>query len=121
MLDIAIRLLSVQGVEMIPGGDTLVELAELGLREQLLELRLPDQDYLYQLLLLGLDVGEHAYLLQNGGQEVLGLVDYEDHVLAPHAFLEQEPVKLGCQIPLCVRRGVYAEILVYRLEKLNFG
>jgi len=101
-------------------GHALVKLAEFGPRQQFLELRLTDQYYLNQLFLLGLDIRQHPDLLEDGGLQVLGLVDNEHHVLAPEALLEQKPVQPVDQLLLCIRRGIDAEILVYRLQKLDF-
>ena len=105
---------------MIPGCDALAELLEFRTRKQLLELRLPDQDYLNQLFFLGLNVREHSDLLEHGGVEILGLIDDEHHILAPEAFFEKEPVEFVDKFFLGLARGVDAEIGIDRLEEFDF-
>ena len=49
------------------GRSELRQLAQLVAREQLAQLRLPDEDDLQQLLRVGLEIGEQAYLLEHLG------------------------------------------------------
>ena len=62
---------------------------------QVAQLRLADQHQLDQLVLVGVDVGEHPELLERLGREVLRLVEDQHGAPAGGVFLDQEVLELG--------------------------
>ncbi len=62
---------------MITGGNALSELAHVLAFQQVLQLRLTDQDDAQQLVAMRLQVGQQAHLFEHFPAQILGLVDDE--------------------------------------------
>src|ERR1019366_7564454 len=76
-------------------------------------------DDLKELLLVGLQVGEKPYLLEDLEGEVLGLV-YDEHDVAPPPDpLKEDPVHLRDQVHLATGKFRLAELVEDRLEHLG--
>ena len=69
--------------------DPLRELREVGPQHHVAQLGLADQDQLQQLVLAGIDVGEHPQLFQRLAVEVLRLVEDQHHPPPVGVFLDQ--------------------------------
>jgi len=82
VLDVAARLLGVERAEVVGGDHALAQLLHLGALHDVAELRLPDQEALQQRMVLELEVGQHAQLLDRRRGEVLRLVDDQQRTLA---------------------------------------
>ena len=104
--DVGLGLLERERRQVIAGGHTLRELAQLVAPQQLAQLRLAHQHDLDQLLGVGLEVRDQAHLLQHLGREVLRLVDQQHHVALGGARLEQEAVQRVDQALLAARPRV---------------
>ncbi len=86
-------LIAVEGLEVVPYGDALVELPEPPGLYDAPKLVLPHQDDLSELPGVSLQVREKAQELQALGAHLLGLVDDQDSVFPAAVALEQEAVK----------------------------
>ena len=100
VLDVLIRLVAVQGVEVITDADPLPELPEPLVGQDLVQLGLAHQDDLQELAFRGLQVRQQPNLLEELGRERLGLVDDEHDALLAGVALEQEFVQQRQQIAL---------------------
>ena len=83
--------------------DALAELAQFLARKEPLQLGLAHQDDLEQLLLVGLEVGEEAHLLEDLEGQVLGLVDDEDDVASARDPFQKHAVHLRDEVHLAAR------------------
>jgi hypothetical protein len=119
--DVLLRLHAREPVEVVARGHALGELAEVAPREQLAQLRLPEQDDLDQLLGVGLQVRDEADLLEHLRGEGLGLVDQEDDVPARRPRLQQERVELVHEVLERRARRLYVEVLEDRAQELGGG
>src|SRR5207237_194742 len=57
------------------------------------ELRLTDENDLHQLLLVGLEIGQHSNLFEELGREMLRFVENRDAALAEHELREQKLIQ----------------------------
>ena len=76
--DVRARLVLAERLQVITPRDALRDLPHLGPIEQLAQLRLPDQDYLQQLLLRRFEIRQQAHLLEQLGRKRLRFVDDQD-------------------------------------------
>ncbi len=106
-------------LQVIPRGNTLVELAQVLEREHLAQLGLTDEDDLDQLLLLRLEVREEADLLENLRRKVLRFVDDKHAVLTPRRLLQQVLIQPLDQFKGVVALRVDPELAVDLLEQLD--
>ena len=110
MLDIVGRVAKREGTEFGVHQDPLPQLPQPVLGEQLLQLRLPDEDDLQKFLLVGLEVREQPDLLEDPERQVLGLVDDEDDVAPLLDPLQQGAVDLRNQIMMALGDRGFAEL-----------
>lgn len=89
-----------EGLEVVGDGDALGELAQLVLLQQVVQLGLADEDQVQQVVLLGVDVGEHADLFQALDAEVLRLVDDQHHRVAGGVLADQELDEIVVELDL---------------------
>ena len=75
---------------MIARGYPLIQLTQLWHCQYLLQFWLTQQDYLQQLLLSGLQVGQQAQLLKHIRGKILGLVNHQD--LMPPGGMSTEQI-----------------------------
>ncbi|MNF64018.1 hypothetical protein D3C84_457390 [compost metagenome] len=86
---IGVHILTGEWQQVVAGRDALGQLAQQGLAQHLLQLRLADEHHLQQLLLVGLQVGEQAQLLQHAGQQMLGFIHQHHAALARRQIGQQ--------------------------------
>ena len=111
VMDVPRGLLPGQGQDLRTHGHPLVQLAQRRKGKLLLELLLPDQHDLEEFALLRLQVGEKADLFQQGGREVLRLVDDQHGASAAIRLGEKEPVQGIKAILLRAVGKAHAEIV----------
>ena len=63
---------------MVTGGYSLCQLAQIGLTQQSLQLRLTDQHDMQQLMPMGLQIGQQPHLLQYIPAQILCLIDNDN-------------------------------------------
>ncbi len=120
--DVLSHLPPTQRVQVVAGGNPLSKLTEIALGEQIVQLRLPDEHDLYELLGGGLQIGDEPHLLQHIPGKVLRLVDDENRVLALCARTKQKLVKLVDEILIGLLVGGIAgdpEVAIHRAKKLR--
>ena len=104
MVDVGDRLAARERSEMPAQRDALVQLRELGIEEQLAELRLADEHDAQQLLGRRLEVQEQPDLLQQLDRERLRLVEHDDARAPRLALRDQVRVQRVHQIGLALAR-----------------
>jgi hypothetical protein len=65
VLDVGRRILGTEGIEMITGGNALIELSQARVVQHIAQLRLSHQEDLQQLVFGRLQIGQQADLLQD--------------------------------------------------------
>ena len=93
VMDVAIGLLLVEIGERAADRHALVELRHLRRANLVEQLRLSDENDLNELFLIGLEVREHANLLEELRREVLRLVEDRDAALSERELREQELIE----------------------------
>ena len=107
MFDVVTNLHRIQGWDEEVRSHPLCKLLQLGALQQVPELRLAHQDDLQQLVLVGVDVGEHAQRLHGGRAEVLGLIDDQHHPPSLSVLVDKKPLERV--IPRHRRRNVMGQ------------
>ena len=79
MIDEELDLALAEGLEAVPDGDPLSELSERGMGELGVQLGLPDEHDLQELLGRGFEVGNESEVLEHVGAQVLRLVETPKH------------------------------------------
>ena len=100
MLDVGLGFEQIQRTQVVGGDHPLAQLHHLRALHDGAELRLAHQEALQQRVVLELEVGEHAQLLDRLGREVLGLVDDQQGALAGRGGGHQEGLDGEQQIAL---------------------
>ena len=90
MTDIAGGVLTTQRAEVKIHQHALGELGQLGTSQGCPQSGLPHQDHLQHLVLVGVDVGQHAQFFQGVDAQILGLVDDEHGATATAILLNEE-------------------------------
>ncbi len=118
------RLVLGQRIQVVAAGHALCQLAQLITRQQLPQLRLPDQDDLQQFLRVGLEVREQTHLLEDLGRQVLGFIDHDNHATSSGVGAQQVLVEDIDQILAALGRGVghsNADLLADGQQELQGG
>ncbi len=83
------------------------------------QLRLPRDDDAKELLLLSLEPGQEAHLLEHLAGQVLRFVDDEQDLLAGRVLLDHEVLEHREQLDLALAERLETELDEQRLEKLD--
>ena len=119
LLDVVVHLLFREGTQRVAQHDALAQLAQLGLRQLLGQLGLPDQHDLEQLRAGRLEVREQPDLLEHLGGEVLRLVhDQQRRQVSPEA-LDQEAVQREQVLGLGAADLLDAELVEQHAEEVE--
>ena len=104
---------------MVAQHDALAELAQLGPRQHVPELRLPDEHDLDQLGARGLEIREQPDLLEHLRREVLRFVDDQQRGLVLLEAADQEVVQREQVLGLGVARGLDPVLVEQHAEEVE--
>ena len=90
VIDVSNALLRCEGLEMKIRGNALGKLLKLRALHQVFELRLANKNELQDLILVDIDVGQHAQLFDGLDAQVLRFVDNQDRTPALRIVIEQK-------------------------------
>src|SRR5262245_21545320 len=90
MADVAAGLLDGKRIKVVVNRDPLGELDQARVAKSLAELRLSDEDELQNLVLVGVQIGEQAQLLEGWDAHVLRLVDQKNGAFALRVLRDHE-------------------------------
>src|SRR5256885_1448959 len=130
MRDVRGDAVGVERLQLVPDRHALIERPDLRRPQERLQVQLPDEDDLQQLLLVGLEVREDANLLEHRQRQVLRLVDDQHRARAQRNQRQQEVVERVDQLLLGhVREAPRlrllprddAEVLQDALQQILFG
>ena len=123
MADIGRRLLALNRLQVIAGGNTLRKLAQVVARQQRAQFGLPDQHDLQQFFPGGFQIGEQAHLFQGVGGKILRLVDDQHGAPAARVGFKQMRVEhVGKQLDAGgIARVVNAQLVAQAGEEFHGG
>src|SRR5262249_51205225 len=99
-LDVTTNFIHAKRLELTPHRDPLLQRAKLDGIQFLVQLRLPDQEYLDEFFLSSLKIREQSDFFQNAPRHLVRLVDYQDRREALLKLRQQKSVQRAQQVSL---------------------
>jgi hypothetical protein len=100
VFDVELGFLAIHRSQVVAGDHALAQLLHAGAVQGGAKFRLADQEGLQQALVVGLEIRQHAQLLDRARFQVLGFIDHQQRALALLVGRAQELLEAGQQVGL---------------------